>query len=68
MNIYKVTLAYFCYDAYDGHIVTASSAEEAINMCFWADAEDCGIDPIAELIGTSNTSTAGIIFSSFNAG
>lgn len=68
MNIYKVTLDYYCYDAYNGHIVVASSAEEAINMCVWGDAEDCGVDPIAELIGTSITSTAGIIFSSLNAG
>lgn len=68
MNLYKVTLDYYCYGVYSGYIVIADSAEDAIEMCFWADAEGCGVLPVAELIGTSISNSARIVLSSFNAG
>lgn len=79
MNIYLVTLDYFTYDAYDGHVVLADSKEEAIGLCPWGDAEIVGltkVTPVATLIGKATedaylyagASNHKIFLSSYNAG
>lgn len=79
MNIYLVTLDYFTYDAYDGHVVLADTEAEAIALCPWGDAEICGVakvSPVATLIGKATddaylfagASSPKIFLSSYNAG